>query len=82
MANVMLLARERGLHTCALESWAEFPKTVREQLHVPESDLVFCGLALGYAVDVPVNHLVSERASLEDFAVLHGAEWPGWRARL
>ncbi len=70
LGNLMLLAREYGLHTCPQEAWSVWGRTIREVVGVPEHELVFCGVALGYADEHhPVNALHSERAPLEDFAV-------------
>jgi nitroreductase len=74
MQSIMLLAREHGLHTCPQEAWAVWHRVIREYLKVPENEMIFCGMALGYAdIDAPVNALRSERAPLEEFAVIHGA---------
>ncbi len=70
MENIMLLAREHGLHSCPQEAWAVWHRVIREYLSVPESEMVFCGMSLGYADEsAPVNSLVSERAALDEFAV-------------
>ncbi|MOA63569.1 hypothetical protein D3C78_1893350 [compost metagenome] len=50
---------------------------VRDSLHrhfeLPEQELVYCGMALGYAdPTAAVNGLRSERAPVEEFAVLKG----------
>ncbi|HEB89814.1 MAG TPA: nitroreductase [Deltaproteobacteria bacterium] len=69
LGNIMLLARERGLHTCAQEAWSLWGKSIREFTGIPEEDVVFCGIALGHAnPDAPVNALRTERAPLEEFA--------------
>ncbi len=69
MQNVMLLARENGLHTAAQEAWAIWQATVREVLSIPDNEMVFCGLALGYMDDTAaVNSLESTRVPLEEFA--------------
>ncbi len=71
LQSIMLLAREHGLHTCPQEAWAVWHRVIREYLHVPESEMIFCGMALGYADEsAPVNSLVSERAPLEEFTVI------------
>lgn len=73
MQTVMLLARERGLHTCAQEIWSLIPGIVAEQLSVPSNLMLFAGMALGYADPAhPVNTLRTERAPLDEFAVLRG----------
>jgi nitroreductase len=71
MENIMLLAREEGLHTCPQEAWALWHKTIREYLTVPQNEMIFCGMGLGHADDAaPVNALESERAPLEEFALI------------
>lgn len=70
LGNLMLLARERGFHTCPQEAWSVWGATIREVVGVPEDELVFCGISLGYADgENPINALHSERAPLEDFAM-------------
>ena len=73
MQNIMLLARERGLHTCPQEAWAVWHKTVCEFLAVPPEHMLFCGMALGYMDEAaPINRLRTDRASLSEFATLRG----------
>ena len=70
LQSVMLLAREHGLHTCAQEAWAPFHETVRDYLKVPPEEMIFCGMAVGYADEAaPINSLVSERAPMAEWAV-------------
>lgn len=72
MENIMLLAREEGLDTCPQEAWAVWHRILRELLAIPETEMVFCGMAIGYADwDAPINQLSSERAPLEDFVNFH-----------
>lgn len=69
MQSIMLLARERGLDTCPQESWSQFQGAVREFFGIPENEVVFCGMALGFAdLTAPVNGVVSERAPLHEFS--------------
>ncbi|HST36313.1 MAG TPA: nitroreductase [Allosphingosinicella sp.] len=73
MQNVMLLAAERGLATCAQEAWALVHKTVGEVLRLDESRLFYCGVALGFAdPDHPINGWRTERVPIEDFARFAG----------
>ncbi len=61
MENIMLLAREHGLHTCPQEAWAVWHRIIRDYLAVPDNEMIFCGMAIGHADDTaPVNTLVSE----------------------
>jgi nitroreductase len=73
MQNIMLLARERGLHTCAQEAWAIWHKSVAEFLQLPADHMLFCGMALGHMDErAPANKLRTERAQLAEFATLRG----------
>jgi len=73
MQTIMLLAREQGIHTCAQESWAVWHRTVEAHLQMPPQLMFFCGMALGYRDEAaPINHLRTERAALEEFAVFRG----------
>jgi nitroreductase len=72
LQSIMLLAREHGLDTCPQEAWAVWHRIIREYLSVPEEEMVFCGVALGYADEThPVNTLTSDRAPM--------AEWVSFR---
>lgn len=75
MQNIMLLAREHGLHTCPQEAWAVWYKTVGEYLQLPADHMLFCGMALGYRDEnAPINTLRTDRAALQEFATLRGFE--------
>jgi nitroreductase len=75
MQNIMLLAREHGLHTCPQESWAVWHRTVANYLKLPAELMLFCGMALGYAdPDAPINQVRTQRAALPEFATLHGLD--------
>jgi nitroreductase len=68
MDHIMLLARERGLDTCGQEAWSYWHKTVTDFIGAPDNEMLFCGIALGYAdrEDV-VNTLETERAPVDEF---------------
>jgi nitroreductase len=71
MENVMLLARENGLHTCPQEAWAVWHGTIREYLSIPAGEMIFCGMSIGYTDETaPINRLESERAQLDAFATI------------
>lgn len=72
MQNIMLLAREHGLHTCAQESWASWHRSVAEFLRLPPEVMLFCGLAIGSRDETaPINALRTDRAPLEEIATFH-----------
>ena len=73
MQDVMLLAREHDLHTCAQEAWSAFHRTVGEFLGAPPELMLFSGMALGYRDEsAPINRLRTDRAPLEEIAELRG----------
>jgi nitroreductase len=66
--QLMLLAREKGLHTCPQAAFSRYQHVVRRELEVPDDQVVICGLALGYAdPDAVPNNLITERAPIADF---------------
>jgi nitroreductase len=61
-------ARGRGLDTCPMAVFAEYPRAIRRLLSLPETDLVLCGMAIGYEdTSVPANALRTERVPAEAF---------------
>ena len=73
MQNVMLLAEEEGLATCAQEAWALVHKTVGAFLGLPEDRLFYCGMALGFADETQaINGWRTERVPAADFARFRG----------
>jgi len=73
LQSLMLVAKSRGVDTCAQGAWNAYWSVTRRVLNVPEEDFIVCGISLGYADDShPVNTLVSEREPVENFATFHG----------
>jgi nitroreductase len=71
--TIMLLARERGLATCAQEAWALVHKTVGETLDLPADRMLYCGMALGFADEShPINACRTAREPVEAFATFRG----------
>jgi nitroreductase len=72
LENIMVAARGRGLDTCPQAAFAPFHKVIRAELGIPESEIVICGMSLGYGdPDAPENALVTERAPVGEFATFH-----------
>ena len=72
MQNVMILARAHGLETCPQQAWCEYGRVVHDQLGIPDTHVVVSGMALGHPdPDAPENTLISDRVSVDDFAVFH-----------
>jgi len=69
LQSVMVAARARGLDTCAQAAFTTFHQVIAAELRLPETQMVVCGMALGYADPAAVeNRLVTERAPLKDWA--------------
>ncbi len=69
LQNVMIAARGAGLDTCPQAAFAFYADIIRAELAIPTSEVVVCGMALGYAdPDEPANRLETPRAPVEAFA--------------
>jgi len=68
LQSIMVAARGHGLHTCAQAAFANYHKTVREQLDVPVRRIIVCGMSLGYAdPDAPENAFSPDREPVESY---------------
>jgi len=73
LQTVMLLLREAGLHSCAQECWARYPRTIGEFLSLPPQRMLFSGMAIGHEDPAaPINQWRSARVPLDDFAQFDG----------
>ena len=72
MQSLALAATERGLGSCFQEFWGTLRKTLKTHFALGEHEMIYCGMALGYADEsAPVNRLRTERASVDEFASFH-----------
>jgi nitroreductase len=68
LENIMVAARGRGLDTCPQAAFTQYHKIIAEHLQLPETEMVVCGMALGYADRSKVeNSLVTEREPVAGF---------------
>ena len=73
LGALMIAARGRGLDTCPQAAFADFHAVIRRELAIPETEIVICGMGLGYAdPDAVENRLVTERAPAREFARFEG----------
>ncbi len=73
LQSVMLAARAKGLDTCPQAAFTQFHQIISDELSLPESDMVVCGMSLGYAnPDAIENSLITERESVANFATFVG----------
>ena len=73
IGTVMIAARGRGLDTCPQAALANMHPILRQELGIPESEIIICGMALGYEdTSAAENRLVTERAKANEFATFDG----------
>jgi len=67
--TIMLLVRAHGLHSCGIEAWTHWHRTVAAFLELPAEHILFCGIAIGHADPAaPINGWRSSRVSVDEFA--------------
>ena len=75
LQTVMLIAREKGLHSCAQEAWAMWHSTVNQHLVVDSNLMLFCGMGIGYADENhPINSWRTDREAVDNFTTFYGFE--------
>lgn len=73
MQSVALAATARGLGTCMQESWGMVRKSLHAHFELPEDELLYCGMAMGWPdEEAPVNELRSDRVEVSEFATFVG----------
>ena len=66
--NVMLAATARGLATCPQAAWNGFAKIILPHIGASDSEMLVCGMALGYAdPNEPVNGSHTPREAVQRF---------------
>jgi nitroreductase len=73
LMTLMLLAQEAGLDTCAQEYWVQYATTVERYLGVPQDQMLYSGLALGYRDEsAPINQWRTTRAPFDEWGEMRG----------
>lgn len=68
LQTFMLLAQEKGIDTCAQESWAIKNESVRSFFGCEDDDLLFCAIAIGYKDNRnPINQIKTQRRDIDDW---------------
>ena len=71
MRNVMTSVKVQGLDTCPQAAWNHLHALVLNILGAAQFEELVCGMALGYTdPEQIVNHFITPRVPVEDFAVL------------
>ncbi len=72
LQTLMLAARAHGLHTCVQAAFCEYHPIVKQQLDIPDTQMIVCGMSLGYAdPDAPENQLELPRIPASEFTRFH-----------
>jgi len=73
LQGVMVAARARGLDTCPQAAFMQFHRIIAGQLAIPATEMVVCGMSLGYADPSRVeNSLHTDREPVDAFTTFHG----------
>ena len=73
LQSVMVAARARGLDTCPQAAFMQYHRIIAEQLSIPATEQLVCGMSLGYADPSKVeNRLKTDREPVEAFTTFHG----------
>ncbi len=68
LQNIMVAARGRGLDTCPQAAFTQYHKIIAAHLDLPATEMVVCGMALGYADPSKVeNTLITAREPVAGF---------------
>ena len=68
LENIMIAARARGLDTCPQAAFMQFHRVIRDELALPDNEMVVCGMSVGYADMSRIeNTLVTEREPVAGF---------------
>jgi nitroreductase len=68
LQNIMVAARGRGLATCPQAAFTQYHRIIAEQLAIPASEMVVCGMALGFADPARIeNSLITAREPVSGF---------------
>ena len=68
LQNIMAAARGHGLHTCPQAAWNGFSSIILKHIGAQASEMLVCGMALGYAdPSAVVNSFHTPRVPVADF---------------
>jgi len=71
--TLALLIEEAGLASCFQECWALLRPELKAHFRLAETEMVWCGMAIGHAdPDAEVNRLRTRRAPLDETSEWHG----------
>ena len=73
LQSIMVAARGMGLDTCPQAAFTQFHSVIQTVLQYPDTDMLVCGMALGYADHSAIeNTLRTDREPVDGFATMQG----------
>jgi nitroreductase len=73
LQSIMVAARSFGLETCPQAAWLIFHDVLQRRLGIPDTQMIVCGMALGYADPAEkVNTFTPDRIPAKDFVTWVG----------
>jgi hypothetical protein len=71
----MLAAKARGLDTCAQIFLTKYHSVVRRHLPIDDSQIMLCGMSIGYADTSSVEYTINTpRIPIDEFASIIGLD--------
>jgi nitroreductase len=68
LQSIMVAARQFGLETCPQAAWLIFHDTLQRRLAIPATQMIVCGMALGYPDPADkVNSFTPDRMPVSEF---------------
>ena len=68
LQSILLATRGFGLHSCPQQAFARYHRLIREELDIPPSVVIACGVAIGHEdSSAPENRLATEREPVSAF---------------
>ena len=72
LQSIMVAARGYGLHTCAQAALANYPDIVKAELGIPDSEVIVCGISMGYEDPAEkANSFRATRLPIDEFMQFH-----------
>lgn len=72
---IFMASEAEGLASCGIGALASYHHVIRDELNIPENEVVVCGMALGYAdPEAPENQFSTPRAALSEYTRFDGFE--------
>lgn len=73
--NFCVAAMQYGLGTCVADQPLTYCHVLREKLHIPDTEIPICGIAIGYPDPTfPANHVRTDREHIDKITAWYGFE--------